>query len=194
MSELCRRAAIHCVSQPNDTTTVSPRLILLLISPATEGQIASLDYSPAVARRRPSTLQVLLSLPPLSTCQFELDYESAYLWYTEYPSDAHRGFELAGAEVVLLRPRSGAPGSSRRRQRPLTAQDVHLRLHTTSTLLSLPTPDFSMPYNVIILTSTVIALFFGSVVNGLLRGWYVVDVSEVEGEDDSQREVDGKKS
>lgn len=53
-----------------------------------------------------------------------------------------------------------------------------MRLHTTSTLVSLPTPDFSMPYNVIILTSTVVALFFGSVVNALLRGWWVIDVGD----------------
>lgn len=33
-----------------------------------------------------------------------------------------------------------------------------------------------MPYNVIILSSTVIALYFGSVVNGLLRRWTCVDL------------------
>lgn len=42
-------------------------------------------------------------------------------------------------------------------------------VRTTSLLLSLPTPDFSMPYNVIILTSTVIALAFGSVYNIVVR-------------------------
>lgn len=40
---------------------------------------------------------------------------------------------------------------------------------TTSLLLSLPTPDFSMPYNVIILTCTVVALCFGSMFNLLSR-------------------------
>lgn len=42
-------------------------------------------------------------------------------------------------------------------------------MRTTSLLLSLPTPDFSMPYNVIILTSTVMALAFGSIFNLLVR-------------------------
>jgi hypothetical protein len=42
-------------------------------------------------------------------------------------------------------------------------------LRTPSLLLSLPTPDFSMPYNVIILSSTVIALAFGSVFNLVVR-------------------------
>lgn len=42
-------------------------------------------------------------------------------------------------------------------------------VRTTSLLLSLPTPDFSMPYNVIILTCTVVALCFGSMFNLLSR-------------------------
>jgi hypothetical protein len=45
---------------------------------------------------------------------------------------------------------------------------------TPSLLLSLPTPDFSMPYNVIILSSTVIALAFGSVFNLLARRFVVL--------------------
>jgi Gpi16 subunit, GPI transamidase component len=47
-------------------------------------------------------------------------------------------------------------------------------LRTTSLLLNLPTPDFSMPYNVIILSSTVIALAFGSVFNLLVRRFVVL--------------------
>jgi phosphatidylinositol glycan class T len=39
-----------------------------------------------------------------------------------------------------------------------------------------------MPYNVIILTSTTIALFFGSIVNGMMRRWFCVDLEEREKE------------
>lgn len=35
------------------------------------------------------------------------------------------------------------------------------RIYTSNVLVDLPTPDFSMPYNVIIMTSTLLALFFG---------------------------------
>ena len=48
-------------------------------------------------------------------------------------------------------------------------------LRTPSLLLSLPTPDFSMPYNVIILSSTVIALAFGSVFNLLVRRFVALE-------------------
>ena len=42
-------------------------------------------------------------------------------------------------------------------------------LYTDALLVDVPLPDFSMPYNVITLTSTVAAFFFGSVYNLLVR-------------------------
>lgn len=42
-------------------------------------------------------------------------------------------------------------------------------VYAESVLLVVPTPDFSMPYNVITLTCTVLALFYGSVFNILTR-------------------------
>ena len=43
--------------------------------------------------------------------------------------------------------------------------DTVLRVHTEALLVSLPTPDFSMPYNVICFVCTVIAIGFGSIFN-----------------------------
>ena len=42
-------------------------------------------------------------------------------------------------------------------------------VYAESVLLSMPTPDFSMPYNVITMTCTVMALFFGSAFNIMTR-------------------------
>ena len=42
---------------------------------------------------------------------------------------------------------------------------IPLKLHTELLLISLPTPDFSMPYNVICFVCTVIAIGFGSIFN-----------------------------
>jgi len=55
----------------------------------------------------------------------------------------------------------------------ITIGNVSIR--TTSLLLPLPTPDFSMPYNVIILTSTVMALAFGNIFNLLVRRFVAAD-------------------
>lgn len=40
-----------------------------------------------------------------------------------------------------------------------------LRIYTEPLLVNLPTPDFSMPYNVICLTCTVVAVGYGSFFN-----------------------------
>ncbi|SCV73524.1 BQ2448_7450 [Microbotryum intermedium] len=148
--------------------------------------VRSLDYSPPIARARATTLQALLRLPPRSTTRLMMAYESSYLWYTEYPSDAHRGFEILGASLVLLNPSNSSSNETSQGSNALRTRSEWMRLHTSSTLLSLPTPDFSMPYNVIILTSTIVALFFGSLMNRLVRGWRVVSLDEQDAEHPKQ--------
>jgi phosphatidylinositol glycan class T len=116
--------------------------------------IKDVYYRPAVDRSRGSQLELRMVLPPSSTVFLTYDFEKSILRYTEYPPDANRGFDVAGAIITTLRPRT-----------------TYAR--TTSLLLNLPTPDFSMPYNVIILTSTTIALAFGvSALIGIAFGLY----------------------
>lgn len=127
--------------------------------------IKSIYYRPALDRQRGTQLELQISVPPASTVRLTYDFEKAILRYTEYPPDANRGFDVAPAVIRLQTNRSSS-----------SSRAVYLR--TTSLLLSLPTPDFSMPYNVIILTSTVIALAFGSIYNLLVRRF--VGADEVE--------------
>jgi len=132
--------------------------------------IKEIYYRPAVDRRRGTQLELRMSVPPAATVTLTYDFDKAILRYTEYPPDANRGFDVAPAIIRLTS--SSANGSS-------TSSPVYLR--TTSLLLPLPTPDFSMPYNVIILTSTVMALAFGNIFNLLVRRF--VGADEVEGWD-----------
>lgn len=129
--------------------------------------IKEMYYRPALDRQRGTHLEVRMTVPRNSTVLLTYDFEKAILRYTEYPPDANRGFDIAPAIIGILAPRVNFTSSSQ-------AQDHEQRkvisyLRTTSLLLYLPTPDFSMPYNVIILTSTVIALAFGTVFNILVR-------------------------
>jgi GPI-anchor transamidase subunit T len=112
--------------------------------------IQEIYYRPAVDRARGTQLELRMVIPPSSTVFLTYDFEKSILRYTEYPPDANRGFDVASAVITTLSPRS-------------------LNVRTTSLLLSLPTPDFSMPYNVIIFTSTAIALAFGGMYNILVR-------------------------
>ena len=134
--------------------------------------IKSIYYRPALDRRRGTQLECLISVPPASTVVLTYDFDKAILRYTEYPPDANRGFDVAPAVIRIL-PSSSSTGRD--------AQSEAIFLRTTSLLLPLPTPDFSMPYNVIILTSTVMALAFGMVFNLLVRRF--VGADEVEGYD-----------
>lgn len=56
-----------------------------------------------------------------------------------------------------------------------TENGFFTRLYTVSLLVSLPTPDFSMPYNVICLACTVIAIAFGSIHNLTTRRFVLYD-------------------
>jgi GPI-anchor transamidase subunit T len=128
--------------------------------------ISDMYYRPAIDRERGTQLELVMSIPPASTVMLTYEFEKAILRYTEYPPDANRGFNVAPAVIRLLN-QTEANGSPK---------DVYIR--TTSLLLPLPTPDFSMPYNVIILTSTVMALAFGSIFNLLVRRFVAVDEVE----------------
>lgn len=52
-----------------------------------------------------------------------------------------------------------------------------VRLYTEPLVVSLPTPDFSMPYNVICLTCTVVAVCYGSFYNLLTRTFHIEEPS-----------------
>jgi len=112
--------------------------------------IKEVHYRQALDRERGTQLELQMRIPPHCTVFLTYDFEKAILRYTEYPPDANRGFDVAGAIIRTLEPRV-------------------MNLRTTSLLLYLPTPDFSMPYNVIIFTSTAIALAFGGLYNILVR-------------------------
>jgi phosphatidylinositol glycan class T len=110
--------------------------------------LVDLYYRPNLGRQRGAHLEAALEIPPNSTLTLTYDFDKSVLRYTEYPPDANRGFDIAPAVITT---------------------DKGYQIRTTSLLLNLPTPDFSMPYNTIILSSTVMALAFGSVFNLLVR-------------------------
>ncbi|CAK7903030.1 GPI transamidase component Gpi16p [[Candida] anglica] len=120
-------------------------------------------YKPAIDRQRPSHLELTIELPPQTSMTLTYQFDKSLLLYAEYPPDANHGFTVEPAVVTVL---GGQDKKS-----------VY-ELRTTSLLVTLPTPDFSMPYNVIILTSTVMALAFGSVFNLLIRKVVTEEESE----------------
>jgi len=115
----------------------------------------------------------------------------------EHPPDAHRGFDLPPAIIKVLdefpisvkgdssiqvydfkrRENINRDWDGNREQRRFSQRRIRTpKIFTSPSLVELAVPDFSMPYNVIIMTSTVIALFFGSVFNNLVRTYKDVPV------------------
>lgn len=118
--------------------------------------IQSFNYTPSLPRARPTHLEIDLRIPPLSTVRLTFEYDKAFLRYAEHPPDAHRGFDIPPAILTL---------------------EDGTQLYTEPALVEVAVPDFSMPYNVIIFTSTLIALCAGSTLNNLIRKY--TDVIEI---------------
>lgn len=113
--------------------------------------VQDLYYSPAIDRKQPSHIEIEIIIPPATTLAMSYDFDKSMLYLEEYPPDANRGFDIAPGVLTTL------------------DTETPFSIRTTSLLLSLATPDFSMPYNVIILTCTVMALTFGTVFNLLAK-------------------------
>ncbi|KAJ2425869.1 Subunit of the glycosylphosphatidylinositol transamidase complex-like protein [Coemansia sp. RSA 2531] len=137
----------------------------------------STAFTPAIDRGRPSSVEVALVLPAGSRTTLRYSFDKGFLKYTEHPPDANRGFNIGPAIVSYQH--DGTTGA----ELPLHCAIEHalsgpsectVRAYTELFLASLPTPDFSMPYNVITFTCTILALFFGRIFNLLTRDFAVL--------------------
>jgi phosphatidylinositol glycan class T len=139
-----------------------------------------------VPHSRATTFRAVVALPPRSTVHLSIGIAKAFLRYTEHPPDAQRGWDLPAAVVVVLPSddtrnvanaslnggsRSGPNGGAEEEY-----GDAGTRIYTPTLLVDLSTPDFSMPYNVIIFSSSLVAFIFGSIFNLLTRKFVVLKV------------------
>jgi len=142
-----------------------------------------LHYEPAQDRIRPHHLEMLLRLPSKSQIEIRFEFENQFLRWTEYPPDANHGLYISPASVTFFLQSNNTTNFERFSPHLLSlvgnrtlGQDFGttldllqkfypLRLYTEPILISMPTPDFSMPYNVVCLVSTVLSIAFGPIYN-----------------------------
>lgn len=137
--------------------------------------ISDISYTAAVPHSRPATLQAILHLPPKSVTHLTMDVDKAFLRYTEHPPDAQRGWDLPPAVLTPLI--TGIEEYNNNTTTHLSHRNQLGDLIYTSTLLvDVATPDFSMPYNVIIFTCSLVAFIFGSIFNLLTRKFVVLEL------------------
>lgn len=143
---------------------ISLRFEILIHLRYSDDLISNISYIPAVPHSHPTTFQSILTLHPLSIVHLTIDVTKSFLRYTEHPPDAQRGWDLPPAIFVPLEIDRNQPA----------AQPMGGRIYTSALLVDLATPDFSMPYNVIIFSCSVMAFIFGCVFNLLTRKFVVV--------------------
>lgn len=141
----------------------------------------SLIYIPSKDRVSPHHLELLFTLPANSITTITIDFDRSFLKWTEYPPDANHGL-YGGSGILTLRSNEFADlsHSSNLTLFPGSHSNI-IRLYTECLLISLPTPDFSMPYNVICLVSTVISLAFGPIHSLTTRSIKPADSGEGKG-------------
>ena len=121
---------------------------------------------------RPSLLEVRVLIPAGAIVKLDMEVEKSFLRYTEHPPDAQRGWDLPPAVFIPLY-------SSLQTNNFISSSEMYLnerrqRVYSPAVLVDVATPDFSMPYNVIIMSSTLIALIFGSIFNLMTRRFVMI--------------------
>jgi hypothetical protein len=129
----------------------------LVIDPFMWMSYDHVEFSEAVgSMKTPNRLTLKnISIPPLNTVTFRIYFKKLFLHVDDFPPDADHGLEVfcSWASTKL-------EGND---------DDDWSIVYGDGLLVVMPKPDFSMPFNVITLTSTVLAFLFGSVFNMLVR-------------------------
>lgn len=134
-----------------------------------------IHVTPSEDKLSPGTLEMLLRFPcSMQSATLTLDFDKGFLHIDEYPPDANQGFDIPSALISFPEFNSSRtyPGTDPFFVSPLLEdfkEDGVVKSYTEVLLVPLTTPDFSMPYNVITFTCTVLALYFGSLLNALRR-------------------------
>lgn len=146
-----------------------------------------INFIPAKDRANPYQMELVFRLFANSVTKITYSFERAFLKWTEYPPDANHGFYVSSAVVSTVLPVASQYTATSQSVSLLeesfsdSSSSFFLRLHTETLLVSLPTPDFSMPYNVICLACTVVAIAFGSLHNLTTRDFTASDPSKRKG-------------
>ncbi len=128
------------------------------------------DDATAGPRRSPGNLEIVLRLPPSSTATVSVSAERSFLSFTDFPSDAARGTDIAapaGAFYYSDLDSGESPGNVDAMVELLVDMDPDGIVYAAAGMLvPVAWPDFSMPYNVICISCTLPMMVFGAVASG----------------------------
>ena len=139
-----------------------------------------LYHVPGKDRAQPHHLEIILQLPPQSVTTISYSFERAFLKWTEFPPDANHGVYV-GAATLSFQPTNFQNLTIHPEETQINESPMVIKIKTESLLVSLPTPDFSMPYNVICLVSTVVTLAFSPIHNLTTKRARIATIKETQG-------------
>ncbi|CAF1093440.1 unnamed protein product [Adineta steineri] len=128
-----------------------------------------ISYIPGKDRQRSYQLELVVKTQQSIIISFE--FEMAFLKWNEFPPDPNHGFYIPSAVVSTYLPSKSnyilrsLNSFSLNQSLSSSSSDGFVRVYSESLLVNLPTPDFSMPFNVICLGCTAVALAFGGLHN-----------------------------
>lgn len=143
--------------------------------------------------RSPAVIEAQLWVPAASTLVLGFDFYKRFLTVDDFPPDPSRGFDVpaplarfsfveqelgsGAAECASIDGGEGREASAARAGGGITPErnlgegckERVVYAYGEAGLLDTPQPDFSMPFNVITFTSTVITFFLGTAINLFVR-------------------------
>ncbi|XP_028797168.1 GPI transamidase component PIG-T [Neltuma alba] len=136
--------------------------------------VESMHVSPSEDKVSPGVMELVLKFPcDMKSAVLSLEFDKGFLHIDEYPPDANQGFDIPSAIISFPNFHAGLnfPDDPINKLPMLSKlqEKGPVLSYTEILLVPLTTPDFSMPYNVITITCTVFALYFGSLLNVLRR-------------------------
>ncbi|KAL1211931.1 hypothetical protein V5N11_023907 [Cardamine amara subsp. amara] len=135
--------------------------------------LKKINVSPSTDKVSSGMMEMMLELPcEVKSAAISIEYDKGFLHIDEYPPDANQGFDIPSALISFPDHHASLDFKEELGNSPLLSkfkEKSSVRSYTEVLLVPLTTPDFSMPYNVITITCTIFALYFGSLLNVIRR-------------------------
>ncbi|KAK9125274.1 hypothetical protein Scep_014120 [Stephania cephalantha] len=134
----------------------------------TPAVIEKIQVSPSEDRVSPGVMEIALRLPCSTvSAVITVNFDKGFLHIDEYPPDANQGYDIPSAVVRFpdIQASTYYLGDNSSRNSPILSkfqENNPVLSYTEVLLVPLATPDFSMPYNVITITCTLLEKLLSS--------------------------------
>jgi len=122
---------------------------------------------PSAGHKAPTGVPIVINIAPAGAVSVFLDVLKSFIPVGEFSSACEKGFDVGSAawfeQDIGDPPHSAAVAATVVAGDPSSFAAAERLRFTEGLLVLVPMPDFSMPFNVIALSSTALCLFFGSI-------------------------------